>query len=155
MDVVLTAFFYYCNIELTVLLCTGIWQPKSRNHMLRKNDHEPHELLLAPPTGASQAPGQGVLLTHKAVSQNWGKETRWEQWPRRTKRACRRAHSSHHAKGNWIMCSATGEILPSHLHCSYSNRKETHPYNRCMDKVAHCGRARTILLKPRANLHEG
>lgn len=49
MDVVLIAFYYYCNIELTVLLCTGIWQPKSRNHMLRKNNHEPHELWLAPP----------------------------------------------------------------------------------------------------------
>lgn len=102
--------YYYCNIELIVLLCTGIWHPKSRSQMPGENYHEPQEPWSAAPTGASRAPGQGALLTHKAECQNWGKETRGQQWPWRTKGAPRRAHSSHHAQGNRIMCSATGEI---------------------------------------------
>lgn len=145
MDVDLIGFYYNCNTELTSLLCTGIWHPKSRNCMLRKGNHEAHEPWLAPPdrhqasTRTRSAPD-----THKVVSQNWGKETRWQQRPWRTKGAPRRAQSSRHAKGNGIMCSATGA---SHLHCSHSNRKETHPYNRWMGRVAHCGRARATFLK--------
>lgn len=101
MDVVLIAFFNYCNIELTVLLYTGIWHPKSKSHML---GNEPHEPWLDPPDRHQPS------TRSRSAPDTQGKETRGQQWPPRTKGAPRRAHSSRHAKGNWIMCSATGEI---------------------------------------------
>lgn len=66
--------------------------------------NEPHEPWLAPPDRHQPS------TRSRSAPDTQGKETRGQQWPPRTKGAPRRAHSSRHAKGNWIMCSATGEI---------------------------------------------
>lgn len=52
-------------------------------------------------TSTSQAPGQEGSMALAVVLQNWWKETRWQEQPRRKKGAPRRTHGNNHAKGNW------------------------------------------------------
>lgn len=75
--------------------------------MLGKVNHEPHEPWLAPP--ARHQPStrpRSVPDTRGCVTElRKGDQVTASM----TKGAPRGAHSSHHAKGNRIMCSATGE----------------------------------------------
>lgn len=147
MDVVLIAFLNYCNIELTVLLYTGIWHPKSKSHMLARK-WTPRALVSSP----WQAPAK-----HQVKERSWhtGKGDQGTAMTTEDKRGSQKSPQQPSCKRKLNHVLSHRGDLPSHLQCSHSNRKETHPYYRWMDKVTHCGGARTTLLKPRAKLQEG
>lgn len=121
--------------------------------MLGKNHHEPHEPRLAPPDRHQPSSRSRIASDTQGCATELRKGDQGTAVTTEDKRGSQKSPQQLSCKRKLNHVLSHRGDLPSHLHCSHSNRKETHPYYRWMDQVTHCGRARTTLLKPRAKLH--
>lgn len=138
MDFVLIAFYYYCNIELTVLLYMDIWHPKSRNLMLRMI-MKPQEPWLAHDLKNLHIDTGQPSTRSRRVPSTWGRVTELMKGNQVTGMTAEEERGSKNprqesCKNKRNQVFSHGGDLPSHLSCCYSNRKETHT-DSWIDKV--------------------